>query len=66
MAAETIAEAIEKNAKGPARVSVNGLSVESQSIADQIAADQYVKANTAKSRNHRGIAFRALKPGGCG
>lgn len=66
MAEQTIAESIEQCAKEPAKVAVDGMSVESRSIAEQILADQYTKASTAASRNHRGIAFRTLKPGGCG
>ena len=66
MAAETIADRIEENAKGVASVSVDGVSTTAVDIDKQIRAEQYLAAKTAKARNHCGIVFRTLKPGGCG
>lgn len=65
--ATTVSEAIEAAAiEGVSRVSVDGTSVDSMSIQDMIAADNYLKQKAAKSRNHLGLTFRKLEPGGCG
>ena len=66
MAEPTIAEKIEETAKGPARVTVDGTTVEAQNINDQITAEKHLAASTAASRNHVGLTFRQLKPGACG
>ncbi len=66
MAEETISDAIEETAKGPARVSVDGTDVTAQDIEKQIKADMYLAAKTAQNKNHAGIGFRTLEPGGCG
>ena len=66
MAETTIADKIEETAKGPARVSVDGTSVDAQSIDDQITAEKYLAAKSATSKNHMGLSFRQLTPGGCG
>lgn len=61
-----ISDAIEATAQAPARVTVDGTTVEAQSIPDQIEADKHVNAATARTRNHLGLTFRQLEPGGCG
>ena len=67
MATETIADRIEQDAiAGVQRVSVDGTSVDAMSIDDRIKADEYRAKQTAKSKNHCGITFRTLTPGGCG
>jgi hypothetical protein len=43
----TVSNAIDQNARGPKSVRVGGESVEQHPIADQIAADQYAKGQTA-------------------
>ena len=63
---DTIADKIEENAKGPAKVSTDGLSVDAQAIADQILADKHLAAQSAAAKNHVGLMFRQLVPGGCG
>lgn len=66
MAEETIQDRIEQNAKGVARVSVDGTTTDAVDIDKQITADKYLKQQTASSRNHCGLTFRTLTPGGCG
>jgi len=66
MAERTIQDAIEETAKGPARVSVDGTTVDAQKIADQILADRYTAGKTAASRNHLGLRFVKLVPPGAG
>ena len=44
MAAETIADRIEENAKGVASVSVDGVSTTAVDIDKQIRAEQYLAA----------------------
>lgn len=63
---DNIPDAIEQNALGPKRVQVGNQSVDQHTIADQIAADNHAKAQTAKSLAHCGLRLRKLKPGGCG
>lgn len=62
----TIADAIESAAKGPASVSVDGTSVQTQDISKQIEADRYVKGATAISKPHFGLRITQLKPPGGG
>ena len=67
MAAETIADQIEQDAiAGVQRASVDGTSVDAMSIDDRIKADEYVAKKAAASKNHCGLTFRTLTPGGCG
>lgn len=67
MAAETIADRIEQDAiAGVQRVSVDGTSVDAMPIADRIKAAEFTAQQTAKSKNHQGLTFVQLTPGGCG
>jgi len=67
MAAETIADRIEQDATdGVQRVAVDGVSVDSMSIADRIMADEYLAKKASATKNHCGLTFRTLTPGGCG
>lgn len=67
MAAETIADRIEQDAiAGVQRVSADGVSVDAMTIDDRIKADEYLARKTAAARNHLGLTFRLLTPGGCG
>ena len=47
---ETLEEAIKRNASGPKSAEVDGQKVEQHSLADQIAADEYLASKKAKSR----------------
>jgi len=63
---ETIQDRIEENAKGVQNVSVDGMSTTAVDIDKQIRADEYLAKKAAVSKNHMGLSFRTLKPGGCG
>ena len=62
----TVSNAIDQNARGPKSVRVGGESVEQHSIQDQIAADQYAKAQSAAAKNHLGVRFIQIIPPGAG
>lgn len=65
--ADTIREAIEDAAKaGIARVTADGTSVDAMDLDKLINADRHLSGQTAKAKNHLGLSFRALEPGGCG
>lgn len=65
--ADTIDEAISETAlAGVKRVTVDGQSVEALDIDQLVAAKQAAAATSAKARNHCGLAFRTMEPGGCG
>lgn len=65
--ADTIASRIEDDAiAGVQRVAVDGQSVDAMTIDDRIKADNYVRQRAAAARNHLGLTFRKLEPGGCG
>jgi len=66
MAEQTIADKIEENAKSPAKVTVDGTSVDAVGIDQQILADQYLSGKTGKAKNHCGMVFRQFEPGACG
>jgi hypothetical protein len=57
---------IEQTAANPASVSVDGMTVQSQDISKLIEAGTYLAAKKAASKNHCGLTFRTLTPGGCG
>jgi len=65
---DTIQNAIEQNAVGPASTSVDGTSVQTRSIGEQIEADRYLsgKRAAAASRPAFGLRFTKLKPPGGG
>jgi len=66
MAETTIADKIEENAKGPAKVSVDGTTVDAVNINDQITAEKHLAAKDASTKNHMGLFFRQFTAGGCG
>lgn len=67
-----LTDRIEAAAAGPAQVSGDAGSVTEQSLADLIAADEYLRtvaadspASVAPTKPHRGVRFtRLLPPGG--
>lgn len=64
---DPINQQIEQTAsQGIARASGDGESFEAISIPDLIAAEQHLAAKRAARRNHCGITFRKIVPGGCG
>lgn len=58
-----IETAIDSNARNPKKVKLENEEVEQHSIADQIAADQYLAGKTATGDRKGGINLRKLKPG---
>lgn len=60
---------IDSATEGVRTVSVDGLTVSGHSLADQIAADKYLKSQneTAAVQPHRGLRFsKMIPPGGGG
>lgn len=47
---------------GPASASADGMSVQSFSIADQIARDRYLKAKAARGKKGAGLIFGKILP----
>jgi hypothetical protein len=64
--AETIQDRIEENAKGVQSVSVDGMTTTAVDIDKQIRADEYLARKNAAQKNHCGLTFRQMRPGGCG
>lgn len=63
---ETIEDAIEQNALGPASVTVAGQTVVQKDIDQQIKADQYLAAKKAASKPSFGLRFSKIIPPGAG
>jgi len=55
---------ISENAKQPAKVSSDGVSVEQHPLSEQIAADKYLASKNATQRKGLGIKFSKLSPPG--
>ena len=53
---------IEQTAQEPRSVAVDGQNVQATPVADQIAADTYLKHQAVKAKNHLGLLFRKLIP----
>ena len=64
MTEPTIPEKIAENAKGDAQVTVDGMTVRSHPIKDQIEADRYLTGETAAAKNHFGLRFAKMQPPG--
>lgn len=65
--ADTIRTQLEADAAaGIQSVSTAGTSVTGMSVQDRIAADKYLAEKSAQARNHLGLTFRQLEPGGTG
>ncbi len=62
--ADAILDAIETNATGPAKVTVDGQSVTQHSLQDQIAAAEAAKARDAGDKKGWGMRFAQLQPPG--
>ncbi len=64
---DTIAEGIEADAiAGVQSVTVDGQSVNAIPLKERMEAAEWVKKQTATTRNHCGLIFRQFEPGGCG
>ena len=63
---QSIAEAIDQNARGPASVTVAGQTVVQKDIEQQIKADEYLAAKQAATKPHFGLRFMKIVPPGAG
>jgi len=63
---ETIDDAIDQNARGPASVTVAGQTVVQKDVDQQIKADQYLAAKKAAQKSHLGLRFTKIIPPGAG
>ena len=61
---EELHDAIEENAKGPAKASGDAGSVEQHPLPDQIEADRYLAAKKAAKQPTRGLRFSKIVPPG--
>ena len=61
---ENLEEKIRQNATGPKSVDIDGQKVEQHSIADQIAADEYLAKKRAMRRKGCGLKFTKLEHSG--
>lgn len=61
MAEKTIAESIEENAKSPASVSLDGSTITSKTVDQQIMADRYTAGKAAGTTKRTGLRFFTLK-----
>ena len=55
-----------RSAKEPRHAANDGESVENRPISELIAAENHLASKQAKRRNHCGLSFRRIEPGGCG
>ncbi|MBA2480457.1 MAG: hypothetical protein H0V44_07325 [Planctomycetes bacterium] len=64
MGDEDLEQAIQENAKGPAKASGDSGSVEQHSLGDQIAADRYLASKRAMRSKSKGIQLSKIVPPG--
>ncbi|MCC7408089.1 MAG: hypothetical protein IT442_08455 [Phycisphaeraceae bacterium] len=62
--AETLDNAIQTNAQGPAKASSDSVSVEQHKLSEQIAADRYLESKKASRAKGLGIKLAKISPGG--
>ena len=62
--AENLDKSILQNAEGPAKASVDGVSMEQHKLPDQIAADKYLQSKKASQGRGLGIRLVKLSPPG--
>jgi hypothetical protein len=61
---DELKDAIEQNAKGPAKATGDSGSMEQHPLPDQIAADRYLASKEAAKKKGLGIAMKKLVPPG--
>jgi hypothetical protein len=61
---EDLSDAIEQNAKGPAKASGDAGSVEQHKLAEQIEVDRYLASKDAVKKPRRGLRFTKIVPPG--
>lgn len=62
--AETLDNAIQTNAQGPAKASSDSVSVEQHKLSEQIAADKYLESKKASRAKGLGVKLAKISPGG--
>jgi hypothetical protein len=62
--ADELDDTIRQNAQGPAKVSGDAGSVESQPLQDQIAVAKFLAAKDAAKKKDRGLRFNKFTPPG--
>jgi hypothetical protein len=65
-APETIIDAITQAALGPKKTAEAGRTIEEHDMDQLIKADNHVASKTAGNRNHMGLRFSKIVPGGTG
>lgn len=63
---DDLQDAIEENAKGPAKASGDAGSVEQHKLQDQIAADKHLAGKEAVAKRNRGLRFNKFVPPSAG
>jgi len=61
---EELSDTIKNAAQSPAKATGDSGSVEAHPLKDQIAADKYLKSQTAMTRIKKGLRFFKLVPPG--
>lgn len=64
MADDTISEEIAANALRPQSTTVDGEQITERSLADQIAADKYIRSNQGSRSTSFGLRFGKIVPPG--
>lgn len=59
-----LSDQIESDAAKPQSATIDGNSVNARSLAELIAADEYLKANEAVASTKRGLVFQRMQPPG--
>ena len=62
--AKDLDETIRDNASAPKRAASDGVSVEQQSLPDQIATDKYLESKKASRTKGLGVKLAKISPGG--
>lgn len=62
--ADDLSSDIQDAAQGPKQVTSDGLTVQAHPLLDLVKADQYLKAQDAAAKKHRGLRFTRLLPPG--
>lgn len=62
--AEDLDNAIRQNAEGPKQASVDGVSTQQHALADQIEADKYLAAKSARANPAKAFARVKIVPPG--
>lgn len=59
-----LSDTIETAAAEPKAATVDGITVHGHTLEELIAADKHLAAKAGSTKNHLGLHFRQLEPGG--